>query len=254
MSDEAYVLRTQELGETDLIVSLFSRIHGRVRAVARGARKSRRRFGGRLEPLTHVQARWTERAGRDLHRLESIELERSFASMQADPGLQAVCAVLCELTDVFAREGESDDDVFRLLGRVLEALERGLSPWVALRYFEFWLLRLHGLLPDPEQCGACGRPGAEGLRVGSDGLLRCRSCLAASGDGGLVFGDDERAFVVGARRRPPEELAPLAHRCAPGGVLERWLRRTAEQFAERGFRTYRHLSLVRGTSGTESER
>ena len=81
--DEAFVLRTQELGEADLIVTLLTEHHGQVRAVARSARRSRRRFGGVLEPMTRVRAAWTEREGRDLHGLDEIEARRSFAEMQA---------------------------------------------------------------------------------------------------------------------------------------------------------------------------
>src|SRR5262245_47823182 len=95
--DEAYVLGTHDLGDNDVIVTLVAERAGRVRGVALSAKRSRRRFGGALEPLSRVHASWIEREGRELHRIESLELERSFAAMQADPARQAACAVLCEI-------------------------------------------------------------------------------------------------------------------------------------------------------------
>ena len=155
--DEAYVLATRALGETDLIVSLLAEHHGKVRGVARSARRSRRRFGGLLEPLTHVRAVWVEKPGRELHRIEGLEGVRSFAEMQSDPVCQAACAVLVEICDVFSREGQAEGKGFKLLGAVLDSLNGGSERWTMLRYFEYWTLRLHGLLPDVESCAICGR-------------------------------------------------------------------------------------------------
>jgi DNA repair protein RecO (recombination protein O) len=205
--DECYVLETLELGEADLIVTLLGREAGKVRAVAPGARRSRRRFGGALEPLTRVAAEWVEREARDLHRLESVDCLRSFAAMQADPELQATCAVLVELTRTFGSEGQAEPADFRLIGAVLEALERGGDPPTLLRYFEYWLLRIHGLLPDfAEQ----------------------------------RFAAAERAALLQFATTPPAELTPLAA-ARRGGTLECLLRGALEAFAERPFRSYRHL-------------
>ncbi|HKQ60715.1 MAG TPA: DNA repair protein RecO, partial [Candidatus Polarisedimenticolaceae bacterium] len=176
--DEAYVLRTQELAEADLIVTLLAEHHGKVRGVARSARRSQRRFGGGLAPLTHVRAQWDEREGRELHRIEGLECVRSFAPMQAEPVLQAACAVLAELAESFSHEGQSDPRAARLLGAVLAALEAGLEPWTAVRYFEYWTLRLHGILPDWTVCAGCGRElgrAARG-RVEPHGAIACAGC------------------------------------------------------------------------------
>ena len=152
------MLGTHHLGEADLIVTLLAEQAGRLRGVARGARKSRRRFGGSLEPLTRVQAAWFEREGRDLQRIESLEPIRSYADMQADPAVQAACAVISEITASTVREGQAEPRMFRLLGSVLDAIEGGLPPLVAILYFEFWTLRVHGLLPDADSCALCSTP------------------------------------------------------------------------------------------------
>ena len=245
-NDEAYVLRTQELGETDLIVSLLAEHRGRVRGVARAARKSRRRFGGLLEPLTRVRATWSEREGRELHRLDGLEGVRSFAGMQAEPGLQAACAVLAELCEAFSREGHSEGRMFRLLGAVLDALENGADPLATVRYFEYWTLQLHGLMPDLASCALCSvlLPAAEPVRIVRRQGVLCRACLGAAGETGQLLTRQAREFLEAARHNPPSRLPEFAGATRPGGVLEALLRGTLESFAERPFRTYRHLGAM----------
>ena len=241
--DEAYVLRTQELGESDLIVSLFAREHGKVRGVARAARKSRRRYGGALEPLTHVRLSWTEKAGRELHRIESLDCLRSFAAMQGDPALQAACAVLSEISDALSREGQCEPRAFQLLGAVLGALEHGCDPWIAVRYFEFWMLRIHGLLGELESCATCGSAlgTARSSRVDRHGAVRCARCASGLTERQHALGAAEREFLDQARRRAPGDVTAEPATVAPGHALEAALRGTLESFVERRLRTYRHL-------------
>lgn len=243
LSDEAFVLRTQDLGENDLIVSLFSRGHGKVRGVARAARSSRRRFGGTLEPLTHVRAAWTEKPQRDLHRLDSMECVRSYAGMQSDPRVQAACAVLSEVTDAFAHEGQADEKAFKLIGAILEALEGGADPWIMVRYFEYWMLRVHGLLPDLQACAHCGTSlsATSRPRVDTNGHVRCRDCARGESVQGRTLGAAEIAFLDEARRKPPSRVDGRPRTVGPGSPLESLLRGTLESFVERRFRTYRHL-------------
>ena len=250
------MLRTRELGDADLIVSLLTRHSGQVRGVARSARSSRKRFGGVLEPLTHVQAEWTEKSGRELHRIDALECVRSFAEMQADPGRQAVCAVLVELVEAFSREGEADPGGFRLLGAVLDALERGSDGWVMLRYFEYWTLRLHGLLPGLEACMMCGQaipPGVAAWVAEGNGI-RCAECHELPDGGGPRLGRADRTFLEQARKQAPAEMPARFPGARPGRALEALLRRTLEAFAERRFRTYRHVgAAVRGeTQGVDA--
>lgn len=248
LRDRAYVLRTQPLAEADLIVSLFAENHGKVRGVARSARKSRKRFGGLLEPMTCVRAQWLEKEGRDLHRIEALEGLRSFAPMQSDPTVQAACAVLAELTEAFAREGEPEPRGFRLLGAVLVALEQCGAPLALVRYYEYWLLRLNGLAPEPDSCAVCHRELAPGeltwVRRGIG--LRCRECESRSAERGLPFGRRDREFLLAARRAAPARFDDDQGSAAPGRALEALLRGTLESFAERRFRTYRHLNAAAG--------
>jgi DNA repair protein RecO len=241
--DEAFVLGTQELGDADLIVTLLTERHGKVRAVARAARRSRRRFGGLLEPMTRVVASWTERAGRELHVLDGLEGRRSFAEMQAEPVRQAACAVLAEVASCFSHEGQGDPQEFRLLSAVLDALERGGVPSVMLRYFEYWTLRVHGLLPELDVCASCGRPLPKGksTRVGSRHGPLCETCptLPLERESRLTVAD--RGFLDELRRHPPTDLKTHTGRGKSGSAIEIFLRGTLEAFVERSFKTYRHF-------------
>ena len=245
-NDDAYVLGTQALGEADVIVTLLAENCGRVRGVAPSARRSRRRFGGALDPLTRVRVSWIEREGRELHRIESLDLEHSYAPMQSEPVLQAACAVLAELASSLAREGQPDPKGFRLLGALLDGLERGLDPWIAVRYFEYWSLRLHGVLPEMGSCPACARalPAGAARTVDRGGVVRCSSCDRAEGSHGRVLGGEDLAFLAAAARSAPSALLGLERAARPGGALEALLRGGVETFAERRFGTYRHLAAA----------
>jgi DNA repair protein RecO (recombination protein O) len=234
------VLGTTELGEADLIVTLLAENTGRLRGVAPSARKSRKRFGGRLEPMTRVVVTWAQREGRELHRIESMETLRSFANMQSDPARQAACAVLAEITTAVVHEGEAEPRTYRLLGALLEALEGGLDPWLAVRYAEYWTLRLHGVLPDLDTCAACGTElAASDARWVAGAEVLCRRCPKPAGAVALSAAD--RDALASFARSEPAAVVASPESIRPDGALDRLLRSALEGFVERSFRTYRHL-------------
>ncbi len=151
---EAIVLRTWPFHEADLLVSLFTREHGRIKGIARHAMRSRRRFGGALEPMTHVRATWAERPRQELARLDAFEIVSSPLARPVDyartAALQLVAEVLEELP-----EGAVDDAVFRLTLAVLDELQVGRI-WLPLTYFALWMNRLMGWMPELGHCVVCG--------------------------------------------------------------------------------------------------
>jgi len=243
------VLGTSELGEADLIVTLLAQHHGRVRGVGSSARKSRKRFGGALDPMTRVAASWVEREGRELHRIEGLTPIRSFAAMQSDPARQAAVAVLCEITAAVVRDEQPEADTFRLLGAVLEALEGGLHPWLAVRYAEYWTLKLHGVLPDLQACAECGEPipatGARWVATGR-GFL-CHRCPKPPG--ATAFQPADLALLAAIDKHAPGALDTAPDRARPGGAVEALLRGSVETFAERSFRSYRHFRAATMVQG-----
>src|SRR5882757_1526704 len=144
---EAIVLRTYPLRESDLLVTLFTRVEGKVKGVARAAKKSKRRFGGALEPLTYVRAFYDERERQELVRLDSCEVIDS--PMASEIGYPRAVALghVAELLDELLPDREASDAVFRLTLSVLKEL-RGVKLWMPLTYFQLWMTRLMGFLPE----------------------------------------------------------------------------------------------------------
>ncbi|MGD8376794.1 MAG: DNA repair protein RecO [Acidobacteriota bacterium] len=238
---EGYVLRTWKLGEADLVVSLFTREEGILRGVARAARRSRRRFGGALEPLTRVRVRFVERPSSDLARLEELEPIRSYFGAQSDPAVAAAFAYVAEMVEQFGREKEADDPFFRLVGAVAEGLDRGVDPLLAARYFEAWTLRLQGLLPDLRICPSCERPlTAGGWYDRRHGEVSCARCLPPA-SGGERIEPGVFALAGSILTRPLDAV----HECRPAPAtvagLGSLLAGILARFLERPFRSLRIL-------------
>ncbi|MGO8788747.1 MAG: DNA repair protein RecO [Terriglobia bacterium] len=214
---EAIVLRTYRLGEAEKIASLFTRQMGRLRAVARGAQRTKSRYGGSLEPLSYVRIEIFERENRDLLHLNSVELIESFFSMQADYRVQLAAQFLAEVGERLLPEREVNERIFRLLLAVLRALKHSGEVNQPLLYFDYWMVRLGGFLPDFDACSACGRPlGEEGgyYARGSETLF-CRDCKPG---GSLKVSAAILAMVKASCHMPLDKW--LAQEKAPPGCRE----------------------------------
>jgi DNA repair protein RecO (recombination protein O) len=153
---EAIVLRTYPFRESDLLVTLFTRLEGKVRGVARAAKKSRRRFGGALEPLTHVKATYEDRERQELARLDACEVIESPLSSEVSYPRAVALGHVAELLDELSPDREANDAVFRLALSVIRQLQ-GNEFSIPVTYFELWMARLMGYLPEISECLACGR-------------------------------------------------------------------------------------------------
>jgi DNA repair protein RecO (recombination protein O) len=207
ISSDAFVLRTYEIGETSKVVVLLTRDHGKLRAVAKGARGQRARYRSSLEPLSEVRVGLYGRQGADLFRLGPCELLRS-AFRASGRGLEASLTLqyLAELIDAFAQEGETEEKVYRLAHAVVTAAEADVPPLALGRYLEAWLLRLHGIYPSLEQCAGCGGWLPRGpLRYhdAARGFV-CDDCGPVSGP---VLPAAARAFLNDVFRLSPSDLA-----------------------------------------------
>ncbi len=170
---EAIVLRTYPFRESDMLVTLFTRLEGKVRGVARAAKKSRRRFGGALEPLTYIKAAYEDRERQELARLDSCEVLESPLTSEVSYPRAVALGHVAELLDELLPDREANDAVFRLALSVLSQL-RGKELWLPITYFDLWMARLMGYLPELSECLACGR-GLNGSRAFfhalADGLM-----------------------------------------------------------------------------------
>jgi DNA repair protein RecO (recombination protein O) len=153
--DEGIVLRTHKLGEADRIVSTFTRQHGKVRAVAKGVRKTKSRFGARLEPPTHLQLQLYE--GRsDLHIVDQVETIDHFRAIRDDLDRLTTAVSMLEAVDQLGLEGEPNPPLFQMLLGALRALAARAGPLVAPGFF-LKALALEGLRPVVDRCIECER-------------------------------------------------------------------------------------------------
>lgn len=155
LTSEAVVLRTWPVHEADLIVSLFTREYGKLRGVAKSALKSRKRFGGALEPMTVTRAWFVERPRQELARIDQLEIVRSPLASPVDPARLTALSLFAEVLDEALPDHDPQETVFRLLISVLDQTTAE-QPWMPITYFSLWITRLMGLLPDLVHCTVCG--------------------------------------------------------------------------------------------------
>jgi DNA repair protein RecO (recombination protein O) len=256
---EAIVLRTYPLREADLLVTLFTRAEGKVRGVARSAKKSKRRFGGALEPMTYVRAFYDVRERQELARLDACEVLESPLATEVTYARAVALAHVAELLDELLPEREANDAIFRLTLSVLHALQhvetadttitaaaqprtgpgtasasiRAASDiWMPITYFELWLTRLVGFLPELTECIACGRT-LNGSRAYfhamADGLMCPEDKRLASSE----ISSDSRALAAQMFRAPVESFTRTPWPKSQGADLRKFLIQTLQRHIEK---------------------
>lgn len=181
---EGIVCSTVDYGEADRLVTLLLAERGKVTAFAAGARKSRRRFSGALEPGTIIDAKLGERKGSSL-RLEDAQVRRSFHHLRAELPRIARALHALELCRELVHEHEPHPELYAWLVAYLTSLDDGLADETSLVAFELGALARVGLMPQLASCAACG--GDPGPTPGFDpvrgGVLCVRCHPGASGRG-----------------------------------------------------------------------
>jgi DNA repair protein RecO (recombination protein O) len=178
--DDGVVLRTYKLGESDRIVVIMTARHGKVRAVAKGVRKTRSKFGGRLEPMSHV--RLLLYRGRELDIVSQAESVEPLSPMLStlDRASQGIAAI--EAVDQLALERESNPRLYRMLVGVLRTIAARPSP-LNVPAFYWKLLAAEGLEPQLDVCVRCAESGPGVAFVAFDvheGGVHCRNCRSGT--------------------------------------------------------------------------
>jgi DNA repair protein RecO (recombination protein O) len=203
LTTPALVLRTRPYGESDRIVTLITEQHGKLVGIAKGAKNSRRRFAGTLEPFVRIRVVFQQRATSELVFLVRCELVGVLRAFTRDLDRFAAGSYVLELTDRMVHGRESGRDVYHLVHDVLTLLDGGPPCDPVLRAFEMHLLAASGYAPALDRCRACGRAADDGalrfLTVERGGLV-CRACVRP--------GEPVRPVSAAAAR----ELARLAAR------------------------------------------
>lgn len=227
--DEAVVLRTYKLGEADRIIVLFTRGRGKVRAVAKGVRRTRSKFGSRLEPGSIVQLQLYE--GRNLDIVTQAERTIALVNLRSDLDRYGRAAILLEAIDQTANEGDSNPALFKLLTGALRELDQSGNALV-VPAFVAKLLALEGVQPMVEACVICGAEDDLVTLQLHEGGVSCRRCSR----GGEPISEEARlalcAVLAGQVRHVLETTSkPIAQE------LEALAARMIEQHIERRLRS-----------------
>ena len=228
---EAIVLRSYPLREADLLVTFFTRVEGKVRGVARSAKKSKRRFGGALEPLTYVRAFYDVRERQELARLDSCEVLESPMSSEVSYPRAVALGHIAELLDELLPDHEANDAIFRLTLSVLHALT-GPEIWMPITYFELWLTRLVGFLPELTECVVCGRD-LNGSRAYfhalADGLMCSDDKRLASSE----ISSESRALAAQMFRAPVDSFSDISWPKSQAADLRKFLIQILQRHIEK---------------------
>ena len=195
-NDQGIVLRSFPFGEADRVVVLLSPNHGKLRMVAKGVRKTKSRFGGRLEPFSHVDLVLYE--GRNLDTITSVALIEPFHNLRSDLDRVVMAGTMVEVADIVAQEGESSMRLFLLLQRGLRALDAGPANADLATSYLLKAADVVGIAPALRACAGCGRhDGLTRFSFSAGGALceRCRTAGAYALRAGLT---DYLAELAGA--------------------------------------------------------
>ena len=231
---EALVLRSYNLAEADKIVVCLSRSAGLIRGVAKGCRKLKNRFGAALEPFTLINLTYYEKENRELVSFRQVEILKSRFNLSSNASILTGFAYMGDLLIDFSPPHQANDNLFRMALACFEAASATPEDLEAvLRYFEVWLLKLEGFLPDLRVCANCQRAFEdEVIYLGPDLSLRCSQC--SNSRGGAVSKRlrshlrtaeklSPAKFAEGARdvsKETKREMAELTYHVI-GRVLER---------------------------------
>jgi DNA repair protein RecO (recombination protein O) len=175
-TDDALVLSTVDFGEADRIVTFFTRGHGRLSAFAAGARKSKKRFAGALEAGTHLKAQLVTTRG-DTHRLDGVDVIRSFHHLRDDLARIARSLYCLELCRELTRDHQPNEALFDALVHYLGLLDDKKAGPTSLIKFELDALQYTGFMPHFSPCALCGQPTGERPRFDPEhGGVVCLSC------------------------------------------------------------------------------
>lgn len=243
LTSEAVVLRTWPVHEADLIVSLFTRDYGKLRGVAKSALKSRKRFGGALEPMTVARAWFAEKPKQELVRLDQLEIITSPLAAPVDPIRLAALSLYAEVLDEALPDHDPHETIFRLVLSVLEQTTANAQPWMPLTYFSLWMTRLMGLLPDLAHCTVCGealKPAEVWFNFHTDGLF----CAVHRHTSDSQLSPDSWTLAQRMLRNPAASFAPEEWPRRRGQDLRRFTQHVLERHMERKIRSAEMLARL----------
>lgn len=207
----AIVLRSRKWGDADRIVTFYTRSLGKIRGVARGARRPKSRFGAALEPFSICQLDLFEKTGDSLFRVSHIDLVTSCQSLRERLDLMASAARMVNVVGAVTPDADPDPLVFDTLEQGLESLQKSTDPTFTALLFQIRLLGLTGFRPQTDHCAACGKVHFVGEAQFSPtaGGLVCLSCAVHQRVRCIALSRGSISFLQQAIRLPPSVVTRL---------------------------------------------
>lgn len=207
---ESLVLKTYNLGDADKIVVLMTHEHGIVRGVAKGAKRLKSRFGSGLEPFSVVNAEYFQKDSQELVSIQKMEIVQSNFAAASVPDFLQKFSYLSDILIALLPPHDPNPTLYRMAKACIETAVLRPDAIQSLGvYFEIWLLRLSGYLPDWSRCDQCGRifDVSENATVRSNFHLLCGNCNRSSR---RILDKDGRALAANAMRLSPADFAEFA--------------------------------------------
>jgi len=211
---ESLVLKSYNLAEADRIVVFFTRDHGVIRGVAKGARRLKSRFGSSLEPFSRIQLEFFQKEERELVSIQQVDLLRSSFDFASSPEFLQTFSYLADLLTAVVPPHDPNEKLYRMLNACIEAADAGASLPSLRFYFELWLLKLGGYLPNWNICDICKREldGDETVDVQADFHLICANCRRSRNR--QVLTGSHREIFLAAQRLGPVDFSEFVERRA----------------------------------------
>lgn len=207
---EGIILKSYSLAEADKIVVLLTQNEGLVRGVAKGAKRLKSRFGGGLEPFSIVNLTYFQKEERELVSISQIELVQSYFESASDPLFLQKFSYLVDLLTEFAPPHDPNEKLYRMAKVCLEtAAEIPESLESVALYFELWVLRLGGYLPDWNRCDECRRilNSGESTSLQINFHLLCQLCQKNRKN--WLISDRQRQIFIEAQKYSPLKFVEL---------------------------------------------
>jgi DNA repair protein RecO (recombination protein O) len=254
---EAFILQTWPFKEGDLIVSFLTRDHGKLRGVARRARRPKSGFGSGLERLSHVRMSYFQRENRELVNIDSCEILHSQFSVLNDFASACALDFFAEVSEQLLPAAEPNEKYFRLITAVLDDLRTGVrssaqdggsvvrdsNTWRAVTYFSVWAVKLAGLLPELHVCLGCGSwledPPVYACFTRQRAGLHCHDCRCALDlRGTWELSPESRSIAEEILHTPISQLPDRRWSQTTAADLRRFLAQQMESQIERRLITF----------------
>jgi DNA repair protein RecO (recombination protein O) len=207
----AIVLKSRKWGEADRIVTFYTKQLGKIRGVARGARRQKSRFGSALEPFTLCHLNLFEKPGDSLFRISQVDAVQPFQPLREDLALMASAARMVNVVAAVTPDGDPDSRLFDTLEQGLQSLHSDGDPTYAALLFQIRFLGLTGFRPQTDHCAACGKTRLAGdpqFSPAAGGLV-CTICAARHSDRCVGLSRGSLLFLQQALRLAPSLVSRL---------------------------------------------